>query len=128
MADCIYHDTFEAACREADRRTAARPPDRNLALPRRLLDSTVSLERAYAELNQRSDAAASTVETLMYSLQRGVDELAKLDTQRRLSELSEDQLRAVCGRLQNFKPEIASAWTPEEIEALMNIWSAVHGH
>jgi len=97
-------------------------------LPERELERNPDIERAYAELNQRNHAAASTVEALMYSLRRGVDELTKPDTQRRLSELSEDQLRAVCERLQNFKPEIAPAWTPEEIEALTNIWSAVHGH
>jgi hypothetical protein len=90
--------------------------------------SAPGIERAYAELNQLNHAAASTVEALMYSLRRGVDELASPDTQRRLSELDEGQLRAVCERLQNFKPEIAAAWGPEEIEALMNIWSAVHGH
>ena len=97
-------------------------------LPERALERNPDIERAYAELNQRNHAAASTVEALMYALRRGVDELAKPYTQRRLSELSEDQLRAVCERLQNFKPEIAPAWTPEEIEALTNIWSAVHGH
>jgi hypothetical protein len=96
--------------------------------PERALERTPGIERAYAELNQLNHAAASTVEALMYSLRRGVDELTKPDTQRRLSELSEDQLRAGCERLQNFKPEIAPAWTPEEIEALTNIWSAVHGH
>jgi hypothetical protein len=55
--------------------------------------------------------------------------------------LSEEQLRAVCDRLRNFKPqpalanpsmmpsrnenisEIAKAWTTEEIEALVIIWS-----
>ena len=96
--------------------------------PERALERNPDIERAYAELNQRNHAAASTVEALMYALRRGVDELAKPETQRRLSALSEDQLRAVCERLQNFKPEIASAWTPEEIEALTNIWSALHGH
>ena len=96
--------------------------------PERELERNPDIERAYAELNRRNHAAASTVEALMYSLRRGADELTKPDTQRRLSELSEDQLRAVCERVQNFKPEIAPAWTPEEIEALTNIWSAVHGH
>jgi hypothetical protein len=37
--------------------------------------------------------------------------------------LSEDQLRAVCERLRNFKPEIAPAWMPEEVEALTVIWT-----
>ena len=97
-------------------------------LPEHALERNPGIERAYARLNQLNHAAASTVEALSYSLRRGVDELTKPDTQRRLSELSEDQLRAVCERVQNFKPEIAPAWTPEEIEALTNIWSAVHGH
>ena len=97
------------------------------ARPERALGRNPDIERAYAELNQRNHAAASTIEALMYALRRGVDELAKPDTQRRLSELSEDQLRTVCGRLQNFKSEIAVAWAPEEVEVLMNVWSAVHG-
>jgi hypothetical protein len=45
------------------------------------------------------------------------------DNKRRLSELSEEQLRAVCHQLRNFKPEIAPAWTLEEVEALVIIWS-----
>jgi hypothetical protein len=71
-------------------------------------------------------AAASSVEALTHSLQRGVDELTRPDTQRRLSELSEEQLHAVCGRLQNFKPEISPAWTPEEVKALISIWGTIH--
>jgi DNA-binding cell septation regulator SpoVG len=68
-------------------------------------------------------APEATVEALMYSLRRGINELTSPDAKRRLSELSEDQLRAVCERLRNFKPEIAPAWTPEEVEALTVIWS-----
>ena len=97
-------------------------------LPERALERNPDIERAYAELIPRNHAAASTVEALIYTLRGGVDELAKPNTQRRLSELSEDQLRAVRGRLQNFKSEIAVAWAPEEVEALINVWSAVHDH
>jgi hypothetical protein len=60
-------------------------------LPELALEHNPGIERAYAELNQLNHAAASTVEALMYSLRRGADELTKPDTQRRLSELSEDQ-------------------------------------
>jgi hypothetical protein len=115
-------------CRQADAKAARVRPAAKTEWLRGLLDSAVSLKRANAELNHRDHAAASTVEALMYSLRRGIDELASPDTQRRLSELDEGQLRAVCGRLQNSKPEIVATWEPEEIEALMNIWSAVHGH
>ena len=96
--------------------------------PERTLERNPDIERAYAEWNRADLAAAGTVEALMYALRGGVDELAKPDNQRRLSDLREDQLRTVCGRLQSFKPEVAAAWALEEIEALMNIWSAVHGH
>ena len=40
------------------------------------------------------------------------------NTLRRLAELDERQLLAVMTRLQKFKPEIASAWTPEQVEVL----------
>ena len=74
----------------------------------------------------RGRAAHSTVDALMYSLQRGVEAIPEPDNQQRLAELSEDQLLAVCQRLQNFKPNIAPAWPPEEVEALASIWSNVH--
>ena len=28
----------------------------------------------------------------------------------------------------NFKPSIATAWTPEEVDALAELWSKVHGN
>jgi hypothetical protein len=68
-------------------------------------------------------APAATVEALMYSLRRGIEALAVSDNKRRLSGLSEEQLRAICHQLRNFKPEIAPAWTLEEVEALVIIWS-----
>ena len=71
-------------------------------------------------------APEATVEALMYSLRRGVEAITKPDNQRRLAELSEDQLLAVCQRLQNFKPNIAPAWPPEEVEALASIWSTAY--
>lgn len=63
-------------------------------------------------------AADSTVEALMLSLRAGVGALGRADTLRRLSELSKAQLREVAVRLQKFKPQIAPAWTPEQVEAL----------
>ena len=74
----------------------------------------------------RGRAAHSTVDALMYSLQRGIEAIPEPDNQQRLAELSEDQLLAVCQRLQNFKPNIAPAWLPEELDALASIWSTVH--
>jgi hypothetical protein len=80
------------------------------------------------ELNaatQHGRAAASTIEALMYSLrERGIKELSEPDTQRRISELSEEQLHDVGARLQRLKPEIARAWTTEDIEQLVAAWVA----
>jgi len=99
-------------------------PER-LARLRRLLMGSTSLERAWGELSTahtRGRAAAATVEALVYGLRDGIEKLNH-DRLRRLSELNEEQLRAVCERLQNFKPHIAPAWSPEEVEALAVIWS-----
>jgi hypothetical protein len=116
--------TFDSACREADRKAASRPVDARTLRARRLLaDDDISYERAYYETLRDRSAPEATIDALVYTLRRGINELTSPDAKRRLSELSEDQLRAVCERLRNFKPEIAPAWTPEEVEALTVIWS-----
>jgi hypothetical protein len=116
----------EAAIQRADaaqsetgpHNACSRHPARDLQRDRRapLIERTPMMDRA----------PEATVEALMYSLRRGVEAITKPDNQRRLAELSEDQLLAVCQRLQNFKPNIASAWPPEEVEAIVSIWSTVH--
>jgi hypothetical protein len=81
-----------------------------------------------AELNRGDgQAPAALVEALMYSLRRGVGEIDKPDTQRRLSELDKGQLKAICRRLQNFKPEIAPPWSPQDVAALIAKWRELHG-
>jgi hypothetical protein len=116
--------TFDRACREADRKAASRPVDARTLRARRLLaDDDISYERAYYETLRDRSAPEAPIDALVYSLRRGINDLTSPDAKRRLSELSEDQLRAVCERLRNFKPEIAPAWTPEEVEALTVIWS-----
>ena len=101
----------------------------HLARLRRLMGDDVSIEHAWHELNnQRSGAAAATVEALMFGLRDGLVALSKNpDRLRRLSELNAEQLRAVCERLQNFPPHIARAWGPNEVKALIAIWSKRHG-
>jgi len=100
----------------------------HLARLRRLLDDDVSLDRVWHELHgRRSGAAASTVEALVFGLRDGLAALPKNpDRLRRLSELSAEQLRAVCERFQNFQTHIAPAWTPNEVKALVAIWSKRH--
>jgi hypothetical protein len=107
-------------CREADRKAASRPVDaRTYALGACWPPTNAPTTRPCAIRS----APEATIDALVYSLRRGINELTSPDAKRRLSELSEDQLRAVCERLWNFKPEIVPAWTPEEVEALTVIWS-----
>jgi hypothetical protein len=120
-------DTFERACREADRRAAARPQDPRLKRLRRLLEDDVSLERAYHELMRNRPAPKATVEALVYSLRRGITELTRPDAPRRLTELAADQVKTICRRLQNFNPEIATPWSPEEVTALIAKYEELHG-
>jgi hypothetical protein len=72
-------------------------------------------------------AASMTVEALMFGLRDGIDALPiKPERLRRLSELSADQLKEICARLQNFKPTIARPWTADEVNALVAIWAKSH--
>jgi hypothetical protein len=121
-------DTFERTCREADRK--ARPRDHHhLERLRRLLaDNDISLERTWHELNQRTEAAASAVEALVYGLREGHDALLKNSNRlQRLAQLSAAQFKPVCGRVQNFKPEIATPWLSDEVAALIAKWRELHG-
>jgi hypothetical protein len=118
--------TFEEACDKADAEAGRRPPDPQLLA---LLAPKVSLEQAQRRLSEyrRYGAAASTAEALMYGLRDGIHVLpTKREGLRRLSELSADQLKEVCARLQNFKSTIARPWTADEVAALVKIWGASH--
>ena len=67
-------------------------------------------------------APEATVDALMFSLRRGVGELTKPDTLRRLSGLNEQQLEAICLRAQAFRPEIALAWSADDVDLLISAW------
>jgi len=121
--------------REYHKARAGRPsvvatsPERLVRL-RRLLNDNVSLERPYAELNaadRNGQTAAATVEALMFSLRSGLAALSNPHTLGQLSELSEEQVRAVIVRLQKLQPEIAPPWTPEEVVVLLAAWGRCHG-
>jgi hypothetical protein len=67
-------------------------------------------------------AAPTTIEALMFSLRRGVSELARPDTLRRLSMLDQSQLEAVCVRVQAFQPRIAPVWCADDVDLLISAW------
>ena len=63
-------------------------------------------------------AAATTVEALVFSLGRGVNELTQPDTERRLAALDAHQLKEACRRVQAFHPKIAKQWLADDVERL----------
>jgi hypothetical protein len=109
-------------CREADRRAASQPADAKTLRARRLLADDIFHDRAYGEIMRDRPAPEAVVEALVFSLRRGVNELIQSDTLRRLSALAEDQLEAVCLRVQAFQPKIADPWCPEDLDLLISAW------
>jgi hypothetical protein len=121
-------DTFEKACRRGDEKRRRQVEPERLPQFSGLLDDSVSIERAWSELNQwrRDGAPQTTVEALMFSLRDGVGALGRSATLRNLSELSDAQLREVAVRVQKFKPEIAQPWGSEDVKVLIAARSRVH--
>ena len=80
-----------------------------LAWLRALLDDSVSLTSAYYRIHQhhfRDHAAQSTVEAVVYELRTyGLAQLKKPNCQRRLGDLSGEQLREVIARLIRLRPQ-----------------------
>ena len=65
-------------------------------------------------------APQPTLEALMYSLrERGTKALEEAATKRRFSELSDRQIIEVGDRLQKLRPQIARAWSTEEVRRLL---------
>jgi hypothetical protein len=96
----LEQSTFELACEQADRDQLPRPSRSGAAMA----------------------APPTTIEALMFSLRRGVNELAQSDTLRRLSALDGDQVKQVCRRVQAFQPGIAEPWSTDEVDALISAW------
>jgi hypothetical protein len=121
--------SWKTAAREYHETRGNRPlivetePER-LARQRHLLMGSTSLERVWAELNdpRSRPAPPATVEALMFSLRRGVGALAEPASQRRLSELSEEQVCEVYARVQKFKECIAPGWSEADADDLLALW------
>jgi hypothetical protein len=115
---CV-NQSFCRSCRKADARHRRDP---SVERHRRLLADSISLDRAYSEINKISGRAAnSTVEALMFQLRGGVSALKEPDVRRRLSQLSDDQLVEVGAKLLRRGPEIGGAWTANETQTLMQL-------
>src|SRR5262245_14185911 len=119
------HVDWLRLCREADQRARQRPQDARLVRLRELLDESVTIERASTELSTvKQRAPQTTVEALMHSIREGgVKALEGSATKRRLGELSDEQAIEVGNRLQRLQPNIACAWTAEEVGLLFQVRS-----
>ena len=125
-ADAWEARSWKAAAREyheARQRSGGKPPQPPDPQLLALLDPAISLEQAHRRLieRRRGGAAASTVEALVYALRRDLDALAEPDAVRRLIELRDDQLLEVGERLRRLKPEIARAWSGDDVAVLMQV-------
>lgn len=79
---------------------------------------------------RKHGAAETTIDALMYLLRRGLSALepsdpVQRDTLRRLSELTEMQIKDCCKKLGNRRPHIGPAWTKDELAKLALVWKGV---
>jgi hypothetical protein len=119
-----WHEAAEQYHTQRGERVAVVEIDpQNVARLRRLFDDGVALQRAWHELNRTPGrAAASTVEALMLGLrERGVRALDEPGTQRRLGELNDEQAIEVGTRLRRLNPTIATPWTSDQVEILIQL-------
>ena len=116
-----YHE------QRASRRTSETISRERLAHLRRLMADDSSIDRAWHKLEADRMAPKATVDALMFSLRRGINELTQPSTLRRLSTLDEFQLEDVCLRVQAFQQRIAPAWSAADVDLLISAWSKFRG-
>jgi hypothetical protein len=117
---------FCGLCCDTDAQKAhGKPPE---SIPDKCNEMSIEALTAHFDGHRRAHGAPQpTVEALMMGLrERGTGALLEPKVARRVSELSEQQLHEVCGRLQRLKPQIARAWTAEEITTLLDAWNTCH--
>ena len=111
-----YHE------QRASRRTSETISPERLAHLRRLMADDSSIDRAWHKLEADRTAPKATVDALMFSLRRGINELIQPSTLRRLSTLDEYQLEDVCLRVQAFQQRTAPAWSAADVDLLISAW------
>ena len=94
--------------------------------------SQVSLQAIRADLavlNHPSRFATpqSTIDAVMYSLRGGTAVLARDDVRHRLAVIDESRLREMIALLQKRDGRIAPRWSDDDIEKLLETWTACRG-
>jgi hypothetical protein len=113
--------------RDRSGRVAVEIEPKRLARLRRLMADDISIDRAWHELEADRTAPKATVDALMFSLRRGINELTQPSTLRRLSMLDEYQLEDVCLRVQAFQQRIAPPWSAADVDLLISAWRKFRG-
>ena len=111
----------------ASRRTSETISPERLAHLRRLIADDSSIDHAWHELAADRTAPKATVDALMFSLRRGINDLTQPNPLRRLSTLDEHQLEDVCLRVQAFQQRISPAWSPADVDLLISAWRKFRG-
>ena len=108
--ECANFD-FCRACRDADHRRKARALPEDLTRLQRLIGSSVSLERAWDEINRAArerynQAPEHTYKAVQYELRNhGLAQLKQAKCQRRLNELSPAQIKELIASLQRCRSQ-----------------------
>ena len=116
-----YHE------QRTSRRTSETISPKRVAYLRRLMTDDISIDHALHELAADRTAPKATVDALVFSLRRGINELTQPSTLRRLSTLDEYQLGDVCLRIQAFQRRIAPAWSAADVDLLISAWRKFRG-
>jgi hypothetical protein len=97
-------DTFERACRGADRRAAARPRDADLDRLRQLLDDKVTLPAAWAAMFRNRPTPEVTAEAIKQAVRdRGLAALKEPATRARVQRCDADARGHLDVWISNFK-------------------------
>ena len=113
--------------RDRPGRLAVEVEPKRLARLRRLMADDSSIDRAWHELEADRTPPKATVDALMFSLRRGINELTRPSTLRRLSTLDEYRLEDVCLHVQAFQQRIAPAWSAADVDLLISAWRKFRG-
>jgi hypothetical protein len=89
----------------------------------------LSLGALWGALNHPSRFATpqSTIDAVMYSLRGGTAVLTRDDVRRRLAVIGESWLREMIVLLQKRDGRIAPRWSDNDIEKLLETWTACRG-
>jgi len=102
-------------------------PDPETERRRQLIDSDIGIERSWDLINSRaarSEAPETTYQASFYELSRhGIAQLSKANCQRRLGDLSDQQIKRLITALQQRRGQYSNI-TDELLNALATIYDA----